>query len=186
MLDKFYILVDNRLKMVISSMEELPINWRNISNISSLSDKELKDLTWSGNEDVGFLQVFSKSLNKYTLKEETLDLNKKQIKKVFGEKVEKLLKEKVTYLDCDIDVTCDTRVDLCMKRLNQKDLHYVKCKNGVKELTHSQLCELCKFVEDRVEYIYKWEDEILNKVDSCTSINDIVNIDYEYRDNIQS
>jgi hypothetical protein len=184
MLDKFYILVDNRLKMIISMMDELPINWHNISNIASLPDEKLKDLTWSGNENLGWIPVFSESLSDYAISEETLDLNKRHVKKFFSEKIKKSLEETVTYSDYEVDITSDTRMDLCLKRLNQKDLHYLKCKNGVKNLTHSQLCELCEFVENRVESIHEWEEEILQQIDSCTSISDIVNIDYEYRDNI--
>lgn len=55
-MEKLYVLVINN--EIVSKPATLPNNYKNISNISSLSDKELSDLSWSGNNE-GFWLVNS-------------------------------------------------------------------------------------------------------------------------------
>lgn len=58
-MEKLYVLVINN--EIVSKPATLPNNYKNISNISSLSDEELSDLSWSGNNE-GFWLVNSDPL----------------------------------------------------------------------------------------------------------------------------
>ena len=55
-MDKKYILVVNN--HIVSTPAQLPNNYKNISNLFALSDEQLSDLSWSGNNE-GFWVVNS-------------------------------------------------------------------------------------------------------------------------------
>ena len=57
--DNYYIQVDLKNKIFLNNFSLLPKNWKNISCFSSLSDEELEDLTWSGNNDIGWIKFTS-------------------------------------------------------------------------------------------------------------------------------
>lgn len=65
-MEKQYVLVVNN--QIISTPAPLPNNYKNISNLFALSDEQLSDLSWSGNDE-GFWVVTSDPLPSITIEQ---------------------------------------------------------------------------------------------------------------------
>ena len=65
-MEKQYVLVVNN--EIVSTPAPIPANYKNISNLFALSDEQLSDLSWSGNNE-GFWLVTSDPLPTITIKQ---------------------------------------------------------------------------------------------------------------------
>jgi len=84
-MEKQYVLVVNN--EIVSSPAPIPQNYKNISNFYALSDEELADLSWSGNEG-GFWLVNSDPLPTITIEQKiettyTLDVQNKTCHQIY-------------------------------------------------------------------------------------------------------
>lgn len=74
-MNELYVLVDLRLKSIISPVMKLPKNWCNIMGLNILSYEEIYDLNWAGHKDLSWRKL-SDVPNEFFGSKEWLDISK--------------------------------------------------------------------------------------------------------------
>lgn len=183
-INNFYILVDTEKKVTIGKIEKLPENWNNISGLSNFTDDQLKDLSWSGNNNIGFVKLSSEELQEYSSSEENLDLNKSQLKILVSNNKAEKKSEYVIFNNIKIPVDDNTRYSILIKRiqaLKDESLTFnFKCFGEYSTFTSLQMIEVSDIIEQYIQSLYDKEMEIFNAIDSCQTISDFLNINYDF------
>jgi len=175
-LDKLYVLVDTRQKIVIDKIQKLPENWKNIAGLPGLTDEQISDLKWAGYEDYGWIRLNSPSLNDYHSSSENLELNKNTFKKLVSNfKKEKIL-DGIEYQGIKFTADEKTRYSLFIKKLSNLDTVNYKSFNKYYTLTKEQIIEICDMIEERIQDCFDWEMKIYQQIESCKKITDFLNI----------
>lgn len=179
----FYVLVDTRSKQVIGKLESLPEYWKNISGLSNFSEDELSDLSWSGNDGLGWIKVNSPLLSEYTSSPENLSLNKNQFKEIVCETT-KIKKEiGITFNNIRFPIDKNIILDLNIKKLQADqypDKTFVyKIYNQYYTFTAEEIKTITSLVNEYDIECSLWEMNIFNQIESCTSISDFININYD-------
>lgn len=175
-LNDYFVLVDIKNKIVIDKLQKLPKNWQNIAGLSGLSDQQLADLSWSGNENIGWIRINSEKIKEYKSSPENLNLNKNILKELVSLfRYQNQIKQ-IKYNDAIIKADEKTRYSLFIKRIQAKEnpnltINY-KCVNGYHTFTSFQLVELCDIIEKHVQKCFDLEKIIFNKIEQATEIYD--------------
>jgi hypothetical protein len=177
MLNKYYVLVDTEKKIVIDKIQKLPENWKNISGLLSLSDEQLKDLKWSGNNNLGWISINSQEIKKYSSSKENLELNKNTFKYLITDIRKNKQSEYIQYQGAKIKPDIKTLYSLSLLKL-KKDVNF-KCLNGYYTFTSFQVSELYDIVDSNIQKWFDWEMNVYSQIDSCNSISDFFNVNYE-------
>ena len=113
-LNDLYVLVDNEKNLIIDKIQELPENWNNISGLKYLSDNKIKNLNWSGNENLGWIKINSNDIKKYSSSKETLELNKNYLKSLISKIRKEKQSEHIKYNQAVIKTDLKTRCSLLL------------------------------------------------------------------------
>ena len=177
-LNNFYILVDTEKKIVIDKIQKLPQNWKNIAGLPGLSDEELRDLTWAGHSNLGWISIRLKEIEDYLCLPETLELNKNTLKDL----ISKIRKEKqaeiIEYQGAKLKSNTNTLYSLFLLH-KKKEVNY-KCINGYHTFTSSQICELYDIIDTNMQKWFDWEMNVYSQIDACLSISDFLNVNYDF------
>jgi hypothetical protein len=182
-INNFYILVDTEKKITIGKIESLPEYWNNISGLSNFTDEQLRDLSWAGNTGLGFVKLNSEDLQTYSSSEENLNLNKSALKTLVSNLKSGKKGEYITFNDVKIPVDDTTRYSILIKKLQAlKDESLTfnfKCFGSYFTFTSLQMIEVSDIIEEYIQSLYDKEMEIFNQIDSCETMSDFLNIDYD-------
>jgi hypothetical protein len=182
-INDFYILVDTKEKLTIGKVENLPEYWNNISGLSNFTDEQLSDLSWSGNNDLGFIKLNSEDLQNYSSSEENLNLNKAELKRLVSNLKSEKKTEHIVFNDIKIPIDDNTRYSILIKKLQAlKDESLTfnfKCFGEYFTFTSLQMIEVSDIIEDYIQSLYDEEMEIFNKIDLCETMSDFLNINYD-------
>jgi hypothetical protein len=177
-LNNFYVLVDLQKNIIIDKIQTLPQNWKNISNLSGLSDKELSDLTWAGYDNTGWINIYSEKIKNFVSSPENLNLNKNCLKKA----ISNIRKEKqncpIKYNNAIIKSDIKTRTSLFL--LKEKSNVNFKCVNGYFTFNEYQISEIYDIITEQIEYYFNLEKNIHDKIDKCDCISDFLHINYDF------
>jgi len=179
-LNELYVLVDNEKNIIIDKVQELPDNWNNISGLKCLSEDKIKNLDWSGNKNLGWINIKTDDIKKYSLSKETLELNKNQLKSL----VSKIRKEKqfeyINYNGAQIKPDLNTGHSLLF--LINSDIENVnfKCLNGYFSFNQDQLKDILNKINNHTQKYFDIEKNIFDQIDQCDSVQDFVNINYDF------
>jgi hypothetical protein len=183
-INDFYVLVDRTQKITIGKIEKLPEYWNNISGLSNFTDEQLSDLSWTGNDGLGFIKITSEDLKKYSSSKENLNLNKLQLKYLVSNLKSDKKNEFVTFNDVKIPVDDNTRYSILVKKiqaLKDESLTFnFKCFGSYFTFTSLQIIELSDIIEEYIQSLYDKEMEIFDEIDSCETICDFLNINYDF------
>lgn len=180
-LNDLYVLVDNEKNIIIDKVQELPENWNNISGLKCLSEDKIKNLDWSGNKNLGWIKIKSNDIKKYSSSKETLELNKNHFKEI----ISKIRKEKqsdhIKYNEAKIQTDFKTRCSLLLLiNSNLEDDINFKCLNGYFSFNQEELEEILDNINDHIQKYFDIERNIFDQIDKCNSVQDFMNINYEF------
>lgn len=180
-LSDFYVLVDNEKSIIIDKIQELPENWNNISGLKYLSYDKIKDLDWSGNNNLGWIKIKSNDIKKYSSSKETLTLNKNHLKNL----VSKIRKEKqfqyIRYNEAEFKTDIKTRYSLLLLiNSNLGDNINFKCLNGYFSFNQDQLKDILNKINAHIQEYFDIEKNIFDQIDQCDSVQDFMNINYDF------
>jgi hypothetical protein len=177
-LNNFYVLVDVQKNIIIDKIQNLPQNWKNISNLSGLSDEELLDLTWAGHDNIGWINIHSEKIKNFVSSAENLDLNKNCLKKI----ISNIRKEKqncpINYNNAKIKTDIKTITSLFL--LKGKPTTNFKCINGYFIFNEKQISEIYDIISEQIQHYFNIEKDIYDKIDKCNSIYDLFQINYDF------
>lgn len=175
-LNDFYVLVDTENKEIIDKFQKLPKNWKNISGLPGLSDKELEDLKWAGHHNLGWISLKSPKIKEFKLSQENLELNKNTLKDLISQKRKEEQNTPIQYRESKIKTDIKTRYSLfLLKNSNQKEINF-KCINGYFTFTQEEVSEIFNLIESEIQKYFDEEMKIYQKIDSCLSMADFSKI----------
>lgn len=180
-LNDLYVLVDNEKNIIIDKVQELPENWNNISGLKSLPNDKLKNLDWSENKNLGWINITSNDIKKYSISKETLDLNKNQLKSL----ISKIRKEKqleyINYNQSQIKTDLETRHSLIFLINSElsNDINF-KCLNGYFSFNRDQLKDILNQINNHIQKYFNIEKNIFDQINKCDNVQDFMNINYDF------
>jgi|688.fasta_scaffold46619_3 hypothetical protein len=180
-LNDFYVLVDNEKKLIIDKVQELPENWNNISGLKYLPDKKIKCLDWSGNKNLGWINIKSNDIKKYSSSKETLELNKNHFKNLVSKIRKEKQSEHIRYDNAQIKTDLKTRHSLLflINSNLENDINF-KCLNGYFSFNLDQLKDILNKINNHTQKYFDIEKNIFDQIDKCDSVQDFVNINYDF------
>jgi predicted transcriptional regulator len=178
-LNNFYILVDTEKKIVIDKIQKLPQNWKNISGLPGLSEKELCDLKWAGYYNFGWINIRSKQIKKYSSSQENLELNINEFKSLITQLRKEKQSEVINYQGAKIKSDTNTLYSLFLVQHKEK-VNY-KCINGYYTFTSCEIKELYDIIETNMQKWFDWEMNVYSQIDECQSISDFINVNYDFK-----
>jgi hypothetical protein len=175
-LNKYYVLVDTRQKLVIDKIQKLPENWKNIAGLPGLTDEQISDLKWAGYEDYGWIRLNSPSLNGYQSSPENLELNKNTFKKLISNFKKQKILDGIEYQGIKFTADEKTRYSLFIKKLSNQDTVNYKSFNKYYTLTKEQIIEICDIIELYVQKCFDWEMKVYIQIENCNTLTDFLNV----------
>jgi hypothetical protein len=175
-LNDFYVLVDTENKEVIDKFQKLPKNWKNISGLPGLSDKELEDLKWAGHHNLGWISLKSPKIKEFNMSQENLELNKNTLKSLISQQRKEEQNTPVEYGAAKVKTDMKTRYSLLLKKSSEEQKINFKCVNGYFTFTHKDILNLHNLIENRIQKYFDEEMKIHQEIDNCQSIEDLVKI----------
>jgi hypothetical protein len=177
-LNDFYVLVDTENNQVIDKIQELPENWKNISGLKSLEDKKLEDLRWAGHHNLGWVNIKSENIKKFSCNEENLTLNKNELKYLISKVRKEKQQEPITYKSAIIKT--DTKTRYSLEILKNNDQINFKCVNGYFCFSSLEVKELCDMIDKKIQKYFDMEKSIYGQIDNCKSISNFFYISYDF------
>jgi hypothetical protein len=129
MLNDYFVLVDNEQKIIIDKIQKIPDYWNNIAHPGNFSDEELRDLTWSGNLNIGWVRINSEYIKEYSSSKENLELNKNQLKYIFSKTIQEKQNLPIEYNGIKIIPDEKTRYSFWIKKIQSVDKFNYKINN---------------------------------------------------------
>jgi len=176
-LNNFYVLVDTEKKIIIDKIQTLPYNWKNIAGLPGLSDDEIRDLTWAGHSNLGWINIHSSEIKEYSCSLENLDLNKNAFKDLISNIRKEKKSEPIEYQGAKLKSNTKTLYSLFLLH-KKKEVNY-KCINGYYTFTSLQICELYDILDSNMQKWFDWEMNVYSQIDTCQSISDFLNVNYD-------
>jgi hypothetical protein len=177
-LNDFYVLVDTEQKLVIDKIQKLPENWKNIAGLPGLSDEELCDLKWSGNDRLGWVNIHSEKIKEYTASLENLELNKNTFKNLITQIRKEKQESSIEYRGAKIKSDNKTLYSLYLLR-DKSNVNF-KCLNGYYTFNSNQIKEIYDIIDTNIQKFYNIEMAIYQQIDSCQSVSDFFNVNYDF------
>lgn len=177
MLNEYYVLVDNHLKQVIDKIQKLPEYWRNIAHLKNFSDEELKDLTWAGQTNIGWVSIKSEYITEYDTSPENLELNKNQLKDIVSKIVEEKILSSIDFDGIKIIPDDKIRYSFWIKRIQKVKKFNYKINNQYHTFNCMQISDICDRIEQHIQEQTDFEMRIYQQIDSCKNLQDFLNID---------
>jgi hypothetical protein len=174
----FYVFVNNENKLILDKIQKLPENWRNIAGLPGLSDEELRDLTWAGWTNHGWINIRSEEIKNYSHSPENLELNKNTFKHLISEIRKEQQLNIVDYDGARIQPNKKTLYSLFL--LQSKEKVNFKCMNGYYTFTSEQIKELYGILELHIQKWFDWEMNVYSQIDSCQNVSDFLNVNYDF------
>jgi hypothetical protein len=172
MMNDYYVLVDNHQKIIIDKIQKLPDYWKNISNLNNLNDEELKDLTWSGNDRLGWVRINSEYIKEYSSSKENFELNKNQLKDIVSNITQEKQNSPIEYKGINIIPDEKTRYSFWIKRIQSADTFNYKINNQYYTFNKIEIVEICDRIEQYIQDCVDLEMEIYQQIDSCKHLYD--------------
>lgn len=172
MLNDYYVLVDNNLKIVIDKIQKIPDYWRNIAHPKNFSDEELKDLAWAGQPDIGWVRINSEYIKEYSSSKENFELNKNQLKDIVSNIIQEKQNSPIEYKGINIIPDEKTRYSFWIKRIQSVDIFNYKINNQYHTFNKIEVAEICDRIEQYIQDCADLEMKLYQQIDSCKDIYD--------------
>lgn len=179
-LNDFYVLVDIENNITIDKIQTLPLNWVNISGLSNYDEEKLSDLTWAGHKNLGWINIKSTSIKKFSSSSENLNLNKNEFKRLISERRKEKQSNTILYKEAKINPNIETRYSLLNFKLSDKTHINFKCINGYYNFSKFEVNEICDIIDEQIQRYFDIEKDIYEQIDKCTSIQDFFDVNYEF------
>jgi hypothetical protein len=180
----FYVLVDPQNKIILDKVQELPENWRNIAGLPGLSDEELRDLKWAGWDNLGWINIRSPEMFDYKSSPENLEMNKLTFKTLVTEKVNEKKESLLAYKQVQIPTDVETRLELLILKeraaQNPEKTFIIKLRFKYYEFSAEDVINISNIIEDHNESCNLWESKVYYQIESCKSLADFSNINYDF------
>lgn len=179
-MNDFYVYIDFNQKILLSHIQKLPENWNNINGLNQLEEHLLKDLSWAGHENCGWISYQSKLLSGYDYDESWLSSSKNYILNEISDITKKKLTEIVVFKDKKILINSDLRIHLMFMKLNLNERRNQKIPvifvDGVEELNYNDFLNLYDFVDSYIKKCFHAQAQLTKEVKVANNLEDLQKI----------
>lgn len=176
----FYVLVDKQLNKVISHPIELPIDWSNIHNMTSLKDEELSDLGWSGQSNLGWIKFDEEFPDTYEYAESWELFAKETIKGTYAKYRWEAESKGIKYKNVIIENNERTKMTLLIKKESLKDKTFLwKYNNSVVEFNLADVINILTYMDDYVQKCFNIEASLIEQLDLVKTPKDLKKFNME-------
>lgn len=180
-----YIKVNLKEKTILEPPKELELNWNNISGLCYLSDNELKDLSWAGYDDIGFIKFTKDNLilvEDYYISAEIISQIKRELKDILSEM-------RYTYetggviIDNRYHLSTSDRSKILiygkyLECLSNPELSFNwKSTSGPIHLTANEFIGIFNGIQKFTQECFDIEIKFIEKINSCSTILELFSID---------
>lgn len=178
-MNNLYVLIDFSLKQIITPIEELPSNWSNISGLNLLGDKKIKDLSWSGHENLGWFNVKDSKLAEYEIPDGWLESSKLKLKSLTSAQRWEKENEILTFKEKQLKIDDRTKISLAFRSLSSEQNEVINWKflNGTYKISSSELAEMYNSVTSYIQKCFDVEYELSKLLDNIETKEDLFNLD---------
>lgn len=178
-----YALVNHRDMMVVDRLQPLPEGWRNMSQLSALTDEELFELSWAGWENEGWVCVTDPRFGDYSCPEETLNMNKLNLKAEVQNQINGLRETLLKYKEKDIPFNDEVRTEFHILSERAKDLpnsyFLVKMRFEYFQFTGREILEISDMLELHNQNCNMKEYSIFKDIEACQSLKELTEVNYD-------
>jgi len=182
-MNMFYVFVDFKEKIILSPIQKLPENWNNINGLNGYDESLLKDLSWAGHHNRGWIPYTSKDLREYSYDEEWLESSKLNIIKEISDERKVKSSSILSFLNQKIKLDNETKISLMFIRLNlinnpKKNVAY-NFLNETVQLRCKDFLNLYNFIDDYLQSCLQLEINLKNKIQSADNFGSLQNINLD-------
>jgi len=181
-LNNYYVLVDTKTKVITGSIQLLPENWHNIHGLSGLTDDEIANLDWTGNEGLGWINLCSNDLKSYESSDDNLENNKLTLKRLISQERKDELLRPILFEDITVVPDKTTYTMLMFKKLltlsNPELTVNFKFQDKYKTINASQINDICAIIDNQIQSSFDSEMKLFQEIESCNHICEFRNINY--------
>ena len=182
-MNDFFVLVDHKNKQLLAPASELPNDWMNISGLKYYDEEKLKDLTWAGHNDKGWVRISDASIQAYDHSPEWLAFTKSSILSLVSEERKERETGIVIYKKHTLRINEKTKIALFGKKIaateNAKSSFVWKFDDASVELKSSEIIELANFVENYIQQCFDVEYKFEKSLKSIKKISDLTKISFD-------
>jgi hypothetical protein len=188
----FYVLVDKNTNTVLNHPSELPENWNNIHGTSSLTDKELEDLTWTGHSNFGWIKFDSEFPTTYTFANGWELFAKECIKESYSNLRWKVEMKGILYNGIEIGTDDRTRTAILLKKelmsRTSKETFSWKYNGSIVEFDNEDINKILNAINDYVQECFEIEASLIKQLDEVKTPLDLRKFDLniEWPSNVYS
>jgi len=183
MFDDYYIQVDNRKKIFLSSFQTLPENWNNICGLNTFSDEQLKDLTWTKNKDIGWINFKSPEIKEYNSTRDNFLRIKEELRKKIYDFFKQLIITKIEYRNYFVLIDEETRKVLYSKFLatlvNESVTMKIKCNDKVRTFDYYGIQKIFETLDKIEGNNYDTRVRYYEMIDKCNSVYELTQQNYD-------
>jgi hypothetical protein len=180
--DNYYIQVDLKNKIFLNNFGLLPKNWKNISCFSSLSDEELEDLTWSGNDGIGWIKFTSPKIKDFSATSDNFLYNKVNLKKDISDAIDDSINTRIVYKTYEIRLNDELKNVLTSRYLHslsdESITLKIDCMGNYRTFNAEEIKELILMIDRKDLSIYNKKIELYEMIDSSKSIYELTQKQY--------
>ena len=182
-MNDFYVYVDFNEKTLLSQIQKLPENWNNINGLNKIDDHQLKDLSWAGYENKGWIRYNSKSLIEYEYSDEWLSLSKDGILQEIANAAKSKTTGIIEFKGKKLFLNLETKSNLMFTRLNlnlekSQKIPVIFC-DGIQEINYSNFVDLYNFVDSYTKKCLLIQLDLTDKVKSAQNFEELQKISFD-------
>lgn len=182
-MNDYYVLVDYELNKIINVLNPIQDNWNNISGLRNYTDKELKNLSWAGHPNLGWIKITSPNISNFTCDENWLEISKNNLKKIVKDKKEFALGEELLFNGKRIKADEKTKTELSLKLLTIEENNTISWKfiDEFHQVAKKDILDMLKFIVNYTQQCYDEEMRLYEEIDSISTIAEFSTLDLTYK-----
>lgn len=181
---ELYFYCDIKKKEILDEAKPLDENWNTICGLKFLSEDELKDLSWAGYGEVGFLKLTNPTINQYAYSDKLLTNVKINLKNQLNDiKRNKQYYGIIVNNSFNISLSTESKIDFIFKYLYYKDREkenidiQLNTNSGIIYVSNQKFLKIFDFMHQYLNELESVKINIDKKIDDMLTIMQLSKFD---------
>lgn len=181
---ELYFFCDIKKKEILDEARQLDENWKTICGLKFLSEDELKDLSWAGYDEVGFLKLTNPTINQYAYSDKLLNNVRINLKNQLNDiKINKEFCGIIVNNSFNISLSTESKTDFIFKYLYYKDIVkedidiQLNTNSGIIYISNQKFLKIFDFMQQYLNELELVKVNIDKKIDDMLTIMQLSKFD---------